>query len=176
MFQGFQKMTCLLKIEAGQTSSLMLTASIPPPSIAEQIRLLFAHEDIATWSLRHLGLPAEWRDVNEPGNDVRCQEAVNQVFTLTRADLETHLAKQGILPEKLPHYETTPGSRDGWYFIAGKGEWQFYYQERGFANFGISVADLSEARKLLINHFLPIWLEHLWIPCLTKSGKSITIL
>lgn len=148
-------------------------SSSPPLSIAEQIQVLQSEADIATWSLKRLGLPDAWRDTNEPGNTERCQEAVDKLFTLTRADVEASLAAQGVPPEKAAGFETEPGSRDGHYFIQ-KGEvWVAYYQERGYPNFGAEFDDLEEARKLLLNHFIPIWLERLRVECRTKDGKKI---
>ena len=140
-------------------------------SIAEQMQVLQSCEDVATWSLNYLGLPPEWRDTNEKGNTERCQEAVNRVFTLTRADITASLATQDLQPEKLPRYATIPDSQDGWYFIAKAGEGQLYYQERGFSNVLVTFNDLAEARKLLLNEWIPIWLEHLRVPCRTKEGK-----
>lgn len=145
-----------------------------PLSIAEQMRVLQSKADVATWSLKHLGLPPEWRDTNEPGNTERCQEAVNRLFTLTRADIEASLSAQGLQPENLPPYHTQPGSRDGSYFIAQGKTWELYFQEREGKWASAVFDDLTEARKLLLNVWLPIWLEHLRVPCRTKSGKVIT--
>jgi hypothetical protein len=145
----------------------------PKLSIAEQMQVLQSGVDVATWSLERLGLPPEWRDTNEPGNDERCQDAVNQLFTLTRADIETHLAAQGLQPEKLPHYHTEPGSRDGSYFIAQGKTWELYFQEREGKWASAVFDDLTEARKLLVNVWLPIWLERLRVSCRTKNGKVI---
>ncbi len=145
----------------------------PPLSIAEQMQVLLASQDVATWSLAHLGLPAEWRDTNEPGNTQRCQQAVDQVFTLTRADIEAYFATQQILPESLPQFSTQTGARDGTYFIAKGKHWELYHQERGFPYVSASFDDLAEARKLLINTFLPSWLSHLYVPCRTLNGKKI---
>jgi hypothetical protein len=147
-----------------------------PLSIAEQMQVLQSREDVATWSLQHLGLPPEWRDTNEPDNTERCQEAVNQLFTLTRTDIEASLAAQGLQPENLPLFHTKPGSRDGSYFIAQGKTWELYYQEREGKWASAVFHDLAEARKLLLNVWLPVWLEHLHVPCLTKSGKVITTL
>ena len=145
-----------------------------PLSIAEQMKVLQSREDVATWALAHLGLPPEWRDTNEEGNTERCQEAVNRVFTLTRKDIEASLAAQGLQPEKLPPVSTEVGARDGSYFISKRrGEWEFYYQERGFPWAGTTFDDLAEARKFLINYFIPVWLDHLHVPCRTKDGKMI---
>lgn len=143
------------------------------PSIAEQVQVLLSCEDVATWSLQLLGLPMEWRDTNEPGNTERCQQAVDQCFTLTRRDLEDSLAAQRRVPESLPFVRTRADSRDGWYFLPHGRDWEFFYQERGGAMAGELFDDLAEARKLLINHLIPIWLEHLWVPCRTKGGKRI---
>ncbi len=145
-----------------------------PLSIPEQMKVLQSREDIATWSLAHLGLPAEWRDTNQEGNIERCQEAVNRIFTLTRADIETSLSAQGLLPEDLPPTKTKEGSSDGSYFITkGPGEWVYYFQERGFPWADATFSDLAEARKLLLNEWIPIWLDHLRVPCRTKDGKVI---
>lgn len=145
-----------------------------PLSIPEQMKVLQSREDVATWALAHLGLPQEWRDTNEEGNTERCQEAVNRVFTLTRADIEASLDAQGLQPEDLPPVCTQEGSRDGTYFIFNHpGEWEFYYQERGFPWAGTTFDDLAEARKFLINCFIPVWLNHLHVPCRTKDGKMI---
>lgn len=144
-----------------------------PLSIAEQMRVLQSKADVATWALEHLGLPSEWRDTNVPGNTERCQEAVNRLFTLTRADIEASLAAQGLQPENLPQVRTEVDSRDGSYFIAKGRCWEFYFQERGYPWAGVTFDDLAEARKFLINHFIPIWLEHLRVPCRTKGGKII---
>lgn len=142
-------------------------------SIAEQMRVLQSKADVATWALEHLGLPPEWRDTNVPGNTERCQEAVNRLFTLTRADIEASLAAQGLQPENLPHVRTEVDSRDGSYFIAKGRCWEFYFQERGQPWACAVFDDLTEARKLLLNNFIPIWLEHLRVPCRTKDGKVI---
>ncbi len=143
-------------------------------TIAEQMKVLQSQEDVATWSLAHLELPEEWRDTNEEGNTERCQEAVNKVFTLTRVDIEASLAAQGLQPENLPSVSTQEDSRDGAYFISKRrGEWEFYYQERGFPYVSATFDDLAEARKLLINHLIPIWLDRLYVPCRTKGGKMI---
>jgi hypothetical protein len=148
-----------------------------PLSIAEQMKVLQSREDVATWALAHLGLPPEWRDTNEEGNTARCQEAVNRVFTLTRKDIEDSLAAQGLQPENLPPTQTKPGSRDGSYFISnGKGEWEYYFQEREGRWASATFNDLEEARKFLLNEWIPVWLEHLRIPCRTKSGKMIETL
>ena len=145
-----------------------------PLSIAEQMKVLQSQEDVATWSLAHLGLPEEWRDTNEKGNTERCQEAVDRVFTLTRKDIEASLAAQGLQPENLPPVSTEVGSRDGSYFISKRrGEWEFYYQERGIPWPEVTFDDLAEARNLLINYFIPVWLNHLHVPCRTKGGKMI---
>ncbi len=143
-------------------------------SVAEQMQVLQSREDVATWSLARLGLPPEWRDTNEPGNTERCEGAVSRLFTLTRADVEASLASQGLQPENLPPYHTQPGSRDGSYFIAQGKTWELYFQERESKWASAVFDDLTEARKLLLNVWLPIWLEHLRVPCRTKSGKVIT--
>ncbi|HEY1049749.1 MAG TPA: hypothetical protein VGE39_08345 [Prosthecobacter sp.] len=145
----------------------------PSLSIAEQIKVLQSDADIATWSLKKLGLPDAWRDTNEPGNTERCQEAVDRLFTLTRADVEASLEVQGVPPEKAARFETEPGSRDGHYFIQKGKVWVAYYQERGYPNFSAEFDNLGEARKLLINHFIPVWLERLRVECRTKDGKKI---
>jgi hypothetical protein len=148
-----------------------------PLSTAEQMKVLQSREDVATWALAHLGLTPEWRDTNEEGNTGRCQEAVNRVFTLTRADIEASLAAQGLQPEDLPPTKTQPGSRDGSYFISnGKGEWEYYFQEREIRWPSATFNDLGEARKFLLNEWIPVWLKHLRIPCRTKSGKMIETL
>ena len=143
-------------------------------TVAEQMKVLQSREDVATWSLAHLGLPEEWRDTNEEGNTKRCQQAVNKLFTLTRADIEASLAAQGLQPEKLPPTQLEKGSRDGSYFISnGKGEWEYYFQEREGRYASATFNDLGEARKLLLNEWIPIWLQHLRVPCQTKTGKKI---
>jgi hypothetical protein len=147
-----------------------------PVSINEQIQVLQSGVDVASWSLQHLGLPSEWRDTNQPGNIERCQEAVNQLFTLTRDDIEAALAKQGLLPENLPLYQTEPGSRDGSYFTADENGWHLYFQERGSPWAEAWFDDLTEARKLLLNTWLPVWLKHLRVPCRTKDGTQIVSL
>lgn len=145
-------------------------------SVEEQIKVLQSGEDIATWSLQTLGWPAEWRDTNVPGNTERCQAAVDELFTLTRADLEAALTAQGVQPEDLPRYETKPGGSDGHYFIQKGRLWHYYWQERGYPNFGAEFDDLVEARKVLLNDFIPIWLERLRVPARTKGGKMIETL
>lgn len=144
-----------------------------PLSIAEQMQVLQSDADVALWSLERLGLPEEWRDTNEPGNAQRCQDAVNQLFTLTRPDIEASLAAQGLQPEQLPHYHTEPGSRDGTYFIRQGKTWELYFQEREGKWASAVFDDLDEARKLLINLWIPVWLDHLRVPCRTQSGKVI---
>lgn len=146
-----------------------------PLSIAEQMQVLQSDADVATFALRHLGLPDEWRDTNEPGNTERCQDAVNRVFTLTRDEIETSLTAQGLEPEQLPLVRTEKDSHDGTYFIANsEGGWDYYYQERGSPWAGVTFDDLAEARKFLLNDFIPIWLEHLRVPCRTQDGRMIT--
>lgn len=149
----------------------------PPLSITEQMQVLKSDSDVAAWSLHHLQLPPEWRETNEPGNTERCQEVVNRLFTITREEIEASLAAEGLQPEDLPPVRTKPDSHDGSYFIAkGGGVWEYYFQERGYPWAGVTFDDLTEARKLLINHFIPVWLSHLHLPCRTKSGKKITTL
>lgn len=146
-----------------------------PLSIAEQMQVLRSSADVATWSLKRLGLPPEWRDTNAPENAERCQEAVNRLFTITREEIEASLAEEGLQPEDLPPVRTKPDSRDGSYFIAkGGGVWEFYFQERGQPWAEATFDDLAEARKLLLNHFIPVWLSHLHLPCRTQAGKMIT--
>lgn len=147
-----------------------------PLSISEQMQVLQSRADVATFALEHLGLPEGWRDTNEPGNTERCQEAVNRVFRLTRADIEASLAAQDLQPEDLPPVRTKEDSRDGTYFIGNGASWEFYYQERGSPWAGVTFNDLAEARKFLLNEFIPVWLEHLRVPCRTKDGRSITSL
>lgn len=148
--------------------------SSPSLTLAEQMQVLQSDADVATWSLARLGLPSEWRDTNEPGHEERCQDAVNRLFNLTRAEIEASLAAQGIQPENLPPVRTERDSHDGSYFIAKPGgEWEYYYQERGFPWTSAAFDDLAEARKLLLNEWIPIWLEHLRVPCRTKAGQMI---
>jgi len=148
-----------------------------PLSTSEQMKVLQSQEDVATWSLAHLGLPPEWRDTNEEGNTERCQDAVNRVFTLTRADIEANLAEQGLQPETLHHVSTAVDSHDGSYFVSNReGEWEFYRQERGSAWASTTFDDLTEARRFLLNDFIPVWLCSLHVPCRTKEGKMIKAL
>ena len=141
------------------------------------MQVLRSGADVAAFALRHLGLPDEWRDTNEPGNTERCQDAVNRVFTLTRAEIEASLATQGLDPEQLPPVRTAEDSHDGTYFIAKpEGGWDYYYQERGSPWAGVTFDDLGEARKFLLNDFIPVWLAHLRIPCRTQDGRMITSL
>lgn len=156
--------------------SLATMNSPPVLSAAQQIEVLLSRVDVATWSLQHLGLPAEWRDTNEDGNTERCQAAVNRVFTLSRADIEASLAAKGLHPENLWPFSTEPDSRDGTYFIARGKEWEFYHQERGHQWAGAIFDDLAEARKLVLNSWIPVWLELLHVPCRTKDGKHIVTL
>lgn len=146
-----------------------------PPSLAEQIEAIHSRQDLATWALARLGQPKEWRDTNQPGNTQRCQAAVDQLFTLTRADLEADLAARGLVPEKLPHVETRPGSMDAAYFIETRpGLWEFYYQEREMKWRQVHFNDLQEARKLVLNTYLPVWLRRLHVPARTRDGQRIT--
>jgi hypothetical protein len=55
----------------------------------------------------------------------------------------------------------------------GFGVWEFYHQEPGFPYVSATFNDLAEARKLLINYFIPVWLNHLYVDCLTKEGTMI---
>lgn len=144
-----------------------------PLSIDEQMRVLRGQDDLATWSLKHLGLPEEWRDTNEPGNTERCQEAVDRLFTLTREDIEKSLASQGLLPEALPSFYTKRGARDGSYFIEEGGRWRFYYQERECQWPEVTFDDLTEARKVLLNTWIPEWLDRLRVPCRTADHREI---
>ncbi len=139
------------------------------------MKVLLALADVATFALQHLGLPAEWRETNDaPENTQRCQDAVNRVFTLTREDIEASLAAQGMQPEQLPPVRTVKDSADGSYFIAKPGNaWEYYYQERGSPWAGATFGDLGEARKFLINEFIPVWLKHLRVPCRTQDGRTI---
>lgn len=151
-------------------------STVTPLSISEQMQVLQSGTDVATFALQLLGLPSEWRDTNEPGNTGRCQEAVKRVFTLTRNDIETSLASQGLAPELTPVH-TMEDSRDGTYFIArSENEWDYYHQERGAPWVGVTFDDLLEARKFLINQFIPAWLDHLRIRCRTKDGGNIVSL
>jgi len=145
-----------------------------PLSIHEQIQVIHSRQDIATWSLARLGLPPEWRDTNEPGNTERCHEAVDRIFTLTRTDIEAELASQGVVPEQLPHVATKLASQDGAYFIAGPGTWEYFCQERGMRWCEAIFDDLNEARKLLLNDYLPIWLSRLHVPARTSDGRYLT--
>lgn len=155
--------------------SACLKGMTSPLSLAEQIQVIHSRQDIAAWSLARLGLPAEWRDTNEPGNTARCQQAVDRLFTLTRAELEASLAAQNLVPEQLPHVETTRGSHDGAYFIAlGRDRWDYYYQERGMIWRSVRFNDLTEARRLLLNDYLPIWLRRLHFPARTHDGQILT--
>lgn len=138
------------------------------------MEVLLSRTDIATWSLKRLDLPPEWRDTTVPENITRCQEAVDRLFTLTRAEIEEWLTVNDLSPEDLPGVRTEKASRDGTYFIADDGVWEYYFQERGHPWAGVTFGDLAEARKLLINEFLPIWLSRLDLPCQTKEGKRIT--
>jgi len=138
------------------------------------MEVLLSRADVATWSLERLGLPPEWRDTNVPGNTERCRDAVDGLFTLTRAELESWLADHLLLPEQLPGVRTTKDSNDGTYFIARPGGWDYFYQERGAPWAGVTFDSLDEARTLLINEFLPIWLSRLDRPCRTREGKMIT--
>ena len=148
----------------------------PSLSLAAQMEVLRSRTDIASWSLAHLGLPEEWRDTNLPGNTERCQDAVDQLFTLTRSELEDWLAGNAIRPEQLPGIRTEKGSRDGAYFITENDSWQYYLQERGSPYAGVTFDSLAEAHALLINEFLPVWLSRLALPCRTGDGKVITCL
>ena len=145
-----------------------------PLSIEEQIQVIHSRQDIAAWALARFGLPAEWRDTNEPGNTGRCHDAVDRLFTLTREDIESSLAAQGLAPEQLPHVGTKPDSHDGAYFIAKHGGWEYYYQERGMRWREVVFDDLAEARKLLLNDYLPTWLRRLHVPARTEDGQLIT--
>jgi hypothetical protein len=145
------------------------------PSLAEQIEVIHSRQDIATWALARLGLPTEWRDTNEPGNTARCQEAVDRLFTLSRSDIEADLAARGITAEHLPHVETQPGSHDGAYFVPRSGgRWEYYYQERGMPWCSVRFDDLQEARRLILNDYLPVWLRRLHVPARTHDGRRIT--
>ena len=149
----------------------------PPLSIAEQMQVLQSGADVATCSLKHLGLPSAWRDTNEPGNEQRCQDAVNRVFTLTRADIAASLNAQGLQLENLPPARTKVDSHDGTYFISKHpGEWHYYYQERGARWAAVTFDDLLQARQFLLNDFIPIWLDHLRVLCRTKDGRMIATL
>lgn len=143
-------------------------------SIAEQMKVLQSREDVGDVVVAHLGLPPEWRETNEEGNTERCQEAVNRVFTLTRKDIEDSLAAQGLQPRAAAG-EHRGGRRARSYFISKRrGEWEFYFQERGIS-WPSHLYDLAEARKFLINYFIPVWLDHLHVPCRTKEGKMIKV-
>lgn len=148
--------------------------SAPSLSVAAQMEVLMSRTDIATWSLARLGLPEEWRNTNLPGNTERCQDAVDHTFPLTRSELEGWLAENALSPEQLPGIRTEKGSRDGTYFIAGENAWDYYLQERGYPYAGVTFDNLTEAHRLLINEFLPIWLSHLDLPCRTREGKVMT--
>lgn len=145
----------------------------PPLTINEQIEVLRSGADIATWALDRLGLPPEWRDTNETGNTERCRDAVNALFTLSRAELDASLAEQGLLPEHLGYVRLEPDSRDGHYFLARGDLWETYFQERGGRWVEAVFDDLGEARKFLLNLWLPVWLGHLRVPCRDRNGKRI---
>jgi len=146
----------------------------PPLPLNVQMEVLLSRTDVATWSLERLGLPLEWRDTNVPVNLERCRAAVDQVFTLTRAEFESWLTENDLSPEQLPGVLTEKDSSDGAYFIAGQGRWEYYFQERGFPGPGVTFDSLAEARTLLLNEFLPIWLSRLDLPCRTREGKVMT--
>ncbi len=146
----------------------------PSPTVAIQFEILHSGADPATWALAQLGLPEEWRDTNLPGNTVRCQEAVDRLFTLSRAELEGEIASRGLVAEDLGQVLREPGSRDGHYFIDRRGCWETYYQEREGRWAEAVFEDLTEARKFLINLWLPVWLKRLRLPCRTRGGALIT--
>jgi len=141
--------------------------------VTEQFQILRSGVDVATWSLEKLGLPSEWRDTNLPGNTERCQEAVDLLFTLTRAEIESALTLQGLLPEELGHVLLESGSRDGHYFVRRGEAWEIYYQEREGRWSEAIFDDLVEARRFLLNLWLPVWLERLQIPARTRDGKRV---
>lgn len=143
------------------------------PGISEQFDLLQSDVDVATWSLERLGLPGDWRDTNLPGNTERCQDAVDRIFTLTRSDIDAELARRGMVAEQLGHVRLEPGSRDGHYFVARGNLWETYFQEREGRWAEAVFDDLEEARKFLINLWLPVWLNRLQVPCRSRGGKVI---
>lgn len=143
-------------------------------SVLEQVRILRSGIDVATWSLERLGLPPEWRDTNLPANTERCQEAVDLLFTLTRAEIESELAALGLQPEQLGHVLLESGSRDGHYFVPHGDVWEIYYQEREGRWVEAIFDDLVEARTFLLNLWLPVWLDPLLVTARTRDGKRVT--
>lgn len=148
-----------------------MNVSLP---VSEQFQILRSGVDVATWSLERLDLPPAWRDTNEPGNTERCEEAVDLLFTLTRAEIESELAAQGLRPEELGHVLLEPGSRDGHYFVSRGDAWEIYFQEREGRWVEAIFDDLFEARRFLLNLWLPVWLDRLQIPARTRDGKRVT--
>lgn len=148
-----------------------MNVSLP---VSEQFQILRSGVDVATWSLERLDLPPEWRDTNEPGNTERCQEVVDLLFTLTRAEIESELAAQSLLPEELGQVFLEPGSRDGHYFVARGDVWEIYFQEREGRWVEAIFDDLVEARRFLLNLWLPVWLDHLLVGARTRDGKWVT--
>lgn len=144
-----------------------------PPTLSGQVGILRSGVDIATWSLERLGLPASWRDTNVPGNAAHCQEAVDRLFTLRRADLEAELVSLGLVPEQLGHVHLQAGSRDGLYFIIRGNILEIYLQEREGRWAEALFSELDEARKFLLNLWLPVWLKRLRVPCLRRDGKTV---
>lgn len=138
-----------------------------------QIEVLRSGVDPATWSLERLGLPAEWRDTNVPGNTGRCQDAVDRLFTVTREEVEGALAGLGLQPEQLGHVYLEPGSRDGTYCVTRGGKTEVYLQERGGRWAEVVFDDPAEARRFLLNLWLPVWLHRLRVPCRLRNGKSV---
>ena len=133
------------------------------------MQVLLSDADVAAFALQHLGWPAECRDCTQPGNADRCQEAVDRVFTLTCEEVVAHLESACLPPGPGGRVRILADSRDGWYLIEREGEWDFYWQERGFPNFLWTFDDPAEARKAVIN-LLPTWLKRLHLPCRTKDG------
>lgn len=141
--------------------------------VSEQIDVLRSGVDVATWSLERLGLPADWRDTNVPGNTERCQSAVDRLFTVTREKVEEELAALGLQPEHLGHVYLEPGSRDGTYYVTRGKNTEVYLQERGGCWAEVVFDDPVEARRFLLNLWLPVWLQRLRVPCRLRSGKTV---
>jgi hypothetical protein len=144
-----------------------------PIPLSEQIDVLRSRADVATWALARLGHPPEWRDTNQPGNRERCREAVDGLFNLTRAELEAGLVGLGLDPDDLGHVHLEEGSRDGLYCLSRGEIREVYYQERGGRWIEAVFSDRGEARKFLLNLWLPSWLDRLCVPCRTSGGDEI---
>lgn len=90
----------------------------PPPSVEEQIIAVLTGtaRELAT---RVLGVP----DMSN--------HSYAEVFTITRADVETYVAKKGLPEQVLKRLVTEDSVAEGLHLVRGTLHWRVYWCERG---------------------------------------------